>query len=98
MLVGGDRHAELQHSLVEEGKTVHQAPAARVADVHLDAVKDVPAALGMKTRSRIKGYTYFHSQFAKCEMIAVRIEDYTYCAIGEVRADYLQTLLEKLIP
>jgi len=66
--------------------------------ISIVAVQDNPATMGMKTRSHVKAQTYYHSQFAKCDMIAVRIENYTYCAIGEVSPDYLQTLLEKLIP
>ena len=66
--------------------------------ISIVVVQDEPAAMDMKTRSTASGQTYFHSQFAKCDMIAVRIENYTYCAIGEVSPDYLQTLLEKLMP
>jgi hypothetical protein len=66
--------------------------------ISIVAVQDEPAAMDMKIRSKARGHTYFHSQFAKCDMIAVRIEDYTYCGIGEVSPDYLQTLLEKLMP
>ena len=66
--------------------------------ISIVAVQNEPAAMDMKTRSNVGGHIYFHSQFAKCDMIAVRIENYTYCAIGEVSPNYLQTLLEKLIP
>jgi hypothetical protein len=66
--------------------------------ISIVAVQDEPAAMDMKIRSKVRGHTYFHSQFAKCDMIAVRIENYTYCGIGEVSPDYLQTLLEKLMP
>jgi len=52
----------------------------------------------MKRRSKTSSHTYYHSQFARCDMVAVRINGYTYCEIGEVTPDYLQTLLEKLIP
>jgi len=66
--------------------------------ISIVAVQDNPEAMGMKTQSHVNGHTYFHSQFAQCDMVAVRIENYTYCAIGEVSPDTLQTLLEKLIP
>lgn len=66
--------------------------------ISIVAVQDEPVALNMKRRSQTNSHTYYHSQFAKCDMVAVRISGYTYCAIGEVTPDYLQTLLEKLIP
>ncbi len=66
--------------------------------ISIVAVQDDPVALNMKTRSKTNSHTYYHSQFARCDMVAVRINGYTYCAIGEVTPDYLQTLLEKLIP
>ena len=66
--------------------------------ISIVAVQDQPAAMDMKIRSEVEGHTYFHSQFAKCDMVAVRIEDYTYCAVGEISPVYLQSLLEELLP
>ncbi|NQV31763.1 MAG: hypothetical protein HQ515_03670 [Phycisphaeraceae bacterium] len=61
-------------------------------------VEDEPASLGIETVSQNNGQTYFLSQFAKCDMVAIRIADYTYCAVGEISSIYLQSFLEKLLP
>jgi hypothetical protein len=62
------------------------------------AVEDEPALLGITASSQSNGQTYYYSQFAKCDMAAIRIDNYTYCAVGEVSPLYLQSLLEELLP
>jgi hypothetical protein len=101
------RIPELNHGLALRGCCIKHFKGRVVGSYVVDtpqgiisivAVQDTPEAMGMKTQSQVNGHTTYHSQFAKCDMIALRIENYTYCAIGEVSPDYLQTLLEKLIP
>ncbi len=77
------------------GSYVVDSPQAIISIV---VVKDEPAHLGLQPLSQVKGKTYYQSQFAKCDMVAVRLDNYTYCAVGEAPQAYLQTLLQQLIP
>jgi hypothetical protein len=62
-------------------------------------VTDKPESLGMSGGTFKKGpHTYWKSNFAMCDMVSVRIGDYTYCAVGEVSHDYLTELLTRLVP
>jgi hypothetical protein len=45
-----------------------------------------------------EGDIFWKSAFAKCDMVSVRIGDYTYCAVGEISYEYLADLLDKLLP
>lgn len=61
-------------------------------------VTDKPESLGIKGQFRKGGRTYWISSFAKCDMVFVRIGDYSYCAVGEISHDYLLDLLSRLLP
>jgi hypothetical protein len=61
-------------------------------------VTDKPESLGIKSKFRKGQYTYWKSSFAKCDMVTVRIGDYSYCAVGEISHEYLTELLSQLLP
>lgn len=57
-------------------------------------------SLGMATGADREGRVYGMGSFAKCSMVAVTLEGYTYCAVGDVDVPHemLMELLAKLIP
>lgn len=59
---------------------------------------DKPESLGIRGKFKKGQYTYWKSSFAKCDMVSVRIGDYSYCAVGEISHEYLTELLSRLIP
>ena len=61
-------------------------------------VTDTPQSLGMAGRFERGGRTFWKGSFARCDMVAVRLGDYSYYAIGEVSHEYLTDLLGRLIP
>jgi hypothetical protein len=61
-------------------------------------VTDKPESLGIKSKFKKGQHTYWKSSFAKCDMVSVRIGDYSYCAVGEISHEYLTELLSRLIP
>ena len=61
-------------------------------------VTDKPESLGIEGEFKKNGQTYWKSSFAKCDMVSVRIGDYSYCAVGEISHDYLTELLSRLLP
>jgi hypothetical protein len=61
-------------------------------------VTDTPESLGIASKFKYGEYTFWKSVFAKCDMVSVRIGDYTYCAVGEISYEYLTDLLSKLLP
>ena len=61
-------------------------------------VTDKAKSLGIGGKFVKDGHTYWKSAFAKCDMVSVRIGDYTYCAVGEISHEYLTDLLSRLIP
>ena len=60
-------------------------------------VTDKPESLGMAGTFKKDGQTYWKSSFAKCDMVTVRIGDYSYCAVGEISHKYLTALLSRLL-
>ncbi len=52
---------------------------------------DLPNALSDKGRAFRGG------SFAKCQIVAVELDGYTYCAIGEVSYEFLADLLRRLV-
>lgn len=60
-------------------------------------VTDKPESLGRSSRFAKGQQTYWKSSFARCEMVSVRIGDYTYCAVGEISHEYLTELLGRLV-
>lgn len=61
-------------------------------------VTDKPESLGITTKFKKGQHTYWKSSFAKCDMVSVRIGDYSYCAVGEISHEYLTELLGRLLP
>ena len=59
---------------------------------------DKPESLGIRGKFKKGQHTYWKSSFAKCDMVSVRIGDYSYCAVGEISHEYLTELLSRLIP
>jgi hypothetical protein len=60
-------------------------------------VTDRPESLGIEGRFERGQYTYWKSSFAKCDMVSVRIGDYTYCAVGEISHEHLSELLSHIL-
>ncbi|MHC4396728.1 MAG: hypothetical protein ACYS1A_13845 [Planctomycetota bacterium] len=60
-------------------------------------VTDKPQSLGMGEKFEHQGQIFWKSSFAKCDMVTVRIGDYSYCAVGEISHEYLTELLGRLI-
>ena len=61
-------------------------------------VTDKPQSLGMSRKVQNGKQDFWESSFAKCQMVSVRLGEYSYCAVGEVDYDYLTDLLTKLLP
>ncbi len=61
-------------------------------------VTDLPESFGMGGRFEKDGYVFWKSSFAKCDMVTVRLGDYSYCAVGEISHEYLTELLRRLLP
>lgn len=61
-------------------------------------VTDRPESLGMGQKFQHGEHVFWKSSFAKCEMVTVRLGEYSYCAVGEVSHSYLTDLLAKLVP
>ena len=60
-------------------------------------VPESPESLGMKDTLRRGEHLYMAGSFAKCNMVALELGGYTYCAVGEVPRELLANLLEKLV-
>ena len=61
-------------------------------------VTDKPETLGMDGKFERQGRVFRKSSFAKCNMVTVRLGDYSYCAVGEISHEYLTELLSRLMP
>ncbi len=61
-------------------------------------VTDKPETLGMGGKFEHQGRVFWKSSFAKCDMVTVRLGDYSYCAVGEISHEYLTELLSRLMP
>ena len=71
--------------------------------ISIIVVSDTPKQMGMVRMSKKTGYEQelWKSSYAQCNMVTVRLGDYSYCAIGEVSEishDYLGELLMRLLP
>ncbi len=55
-------------------------------------VESLPDALGQPMTDP----NYYQSRKGQCNIVAVRIGEQTYCAVGQVEHRYLQTLLQQL--
>jgi hypothetical protein len=65
--------------------------------ISIVVVPDTPADLGMKDFFLMNGYRSGKSVFADNSMVAVRIGNYTYCAIGQVSHNFLTSVLTQLL-
>ena len=61
-------------------------------------VTDKPQSFGMGDKFERQGRVFWKSSFARCNMVTVRLGDYSYCAVGEVSHEYLTELLSRLMP
>jgi hypothetical protein len=71
--------------------------------ISIIVVTDTPRQLGMSSMPPNAGYdqSLWKSSYAQCNMVTVRIGDYSYCAIGEISKishEYLKDLLSRLLP
>ncbi len=64
--------------------------------VSVIAVTDRPESLGKSRRFQHQGRTLWSSSFADNNMVALRLGDLSYCAVGEVPHDTLTELLSLL--
>jgi hypothetical protein len=64
--------------------------------ISIIAVKDKPEAMGMKAYSTSAGRSFYSGAFGTNSLAAVRMGDFTYCAVGEVPAESLVELLARL--
>ena len=65
-------------------------------------VTDTPREIGMTHIPEKEGYeqSFWKSSYAQCNMVTVRLEGYSYCAIGEISEtsyQYLKDLLSRLL-
>ena len=65
-------------------------------------VTDTPRQMGMTRMPRKKGYeqSLWKSSYAQCNMVTVRLNGNSYCAIGEISKishEYLRDLLSRLL-
>jgi hypothetical protein len=61
-------------------------------------VTDPAESFGTGGRFEQDGYVFWKSSFAMCDMVTVRLGDYSYCAVGETSHEYLTELLTRLLP
>ena len=61
-------------------------------------VTDPAESFGTGGRFEQDGYVFWKSSFAMCDMVTVRLGDYSYCAVGETSHEYLTELLSRLLP
>jgi len=60
-------------------------------------VNDKPASLGKGDIIQEGGRRFYQSRFGPCHMVAARIGDQTYCAIGKMAHSHLKDLLVQLV-
>lgn len=73
------------------GSYVVETPEGIVSVI---VVTDTPKSMGMKRKDQ----TFWEGSFAKCEMVTVSLDGFSYCAVGEVSHEYLTDLLSQLLP
>ena len=71
--------------------------------ISIIVVTDTPRQMGMTHMPEKKGYeqNLWKSSYAQCNMVTVRLDDYSYCAIGDISKishEYLKDLLNRLLP
>ena len=76
------------------GSYVVQTPKGVIS---LIVIKEDLKSLGLKDELRRGDHTYMAGSFAKCEMVVLELDGYTYCAVGEVPRAFLADLLDQLV-
>jgi len=68
--------------------------------ISIIVVTDTPKDIGMTHMPEEIGYeqSFWKSSYAQCNMVTVRLGDYSYCAVGETSHKHLQELLSRLLP
>jgi len=71
--------------------------------ISIIVVTDTPKQMGMTHMPEKTGYeqSLWKSSYARCNMVMVRLDGYSYCAIGEISEishKYLKNLLNRLLP
>jgi len=98
---------ELGHGMALRGCCVKhfrgQVAGSYVVDtpegiISIVIVTDDPDSLGMESEFVQNSHVFYKGSFAKCNMIATRLGNYSYCAVGEISHEYLTELLRKLLP
>ena len=77
------------------GSYVVETPQGMISII---VVTDRPQSLGMDRKFRRGQRTFWVSSFAGCKLVAVRIGQHSYCAVGEVPDAQLTELLVRLVP
>jgi hypothetical protein len=86
--------SHFDHGIV--GSYVVQTPSGYTSIV---VVRDAPERLGLKDKMERNGQTYFHGVSGCCTLVAVRLGEYTYCAVtmSDLGTDKLVDLLGRLV-
>jgi len=86
--------AHFQEKMV--GSYVVKTPQGFISII---VVTDTPQTIGMsQTNDQTEsGETLWEGSFPRCNMVTVRIGDYSYCAVGEVSYEILSDLLNRLL-
>jgi hypothetical protein len=61
-------------------------------------VTDSAESMGMVVTKLDNCRSFYKGDFAQSNMVAIRMGQYSYCAVGEISHDYLIDLLSKLLP
>ena len=75
------------------GSYVVDTPRGAVSVI---VVTDTPELIGIERTVQRDDQTFGVGSFARCNMATLRLNDYTYCAVGEVSIDDLVDLLGRL--
>lgn len=60
-------------------------------------VADTPESMGMIGSRGDNARTFYKGDFAQSNMVAIRMGQFSYCAVGEISHEYLIELLSKLL-
>ncbi|MHC4985037.1 MAG: anti-sigma factor family protein [Planctomycetota bacterium] len=66
--------------------------------ISIIVLTDRADAAGLRGQMQVGDRTYETGSFARCQMVAVELNGYTYCAIGETSYEFLIDLLGRLVP
>ena len=64
--------------------------------ISIIVVTEKKQVLGLTGSTEYKGRTYAAGSYRKCRMVAIELQGYTYCAVGEVPYAFLAELLDRL--